>query len=150
MRADLLKEEEDDKDKLIGIDFIAVVAFDLPHQVPNVNQGSVLKLFFGKEWATLVVQFVDFGKGSENVEAAVHLVEFGDLCDVDFVVGGVGGYFLEEDHVDVDKQLTLKFEFLAIVEIVVFKLFLLVSFGWTADLGVAVLHVRLLLPLLVH
>jgi hypothetical protein len=150
VREDLLEEEEDYKDKLVGIDFITVVAFYLPHQVPDVDQRSVLKLFFGKEGATFVIKFVDFGEGSKNVEAVVHLVEFGDFCDVYFVVGGVGGYFLEEDHMYVDKQLTLKFEFLAIIEIVVFKLFLLVSFGWTADLGIAVLHIRLLLPLLVH
>lgn len=84
------------------------------------------------------------------MEAVVHFVEFGDFCDVDFVVGGVRGYFLEEDHVDVDEQLALKFEFFAIIEIVVFELFLLISFGRPADLRVAVLHIGLLLPLLVH
>lgn len=84
------------------------------------------------------------------MKTTIHLVELGDFFDVYFVIGGMGWYFLEEDHMYVDKQLTLKFEFLAIVQIIVFKLLLLVCFGRPADLGVAVLNIRLLLPLLNH
>lgn len=48
------------------------------------------------------------------------------------------GYLLEEDLMDVDQELTLELEFLAVLEVVVFELLLLVGLGGTADLRVAV------------
>lgn len=48
------------------------------------------------------------------------------------------GYLLEEDLMDVDQELTLELEFLAVLEVVVFELLLLVRLGGAADLRVAV------------
>lgn len=135
---------------MVGVDLVPVLDLNLPHHVAHVDQRGVPEFFLRENTAAFEVVFIELGEGLIDTETAVGLEEAEHLGDSHSLVGRVRRDLVEEDVVDVNKEFALQLKLLAVFEVVVLELLLLVGLGRPADLGVAVLGVRLLLPFLSH
>jgi hypothetical protein len=105
--------------------------FNVMHEVAHIDQRGVLELLLWEVGATLVVALIEFHQTFIDAQTAIIMEKAHHLLD---------SY--------VDQQLTFEFELLAILEVLVFELFLLVSFGGPADFGVVVFGIVRLLVFL--
>jgi hypothetical protein len=100
--------------------------------------------------AALVIVLIEFDQALIDFEAVVVLEQFDHVLHPYPLVGGVRGDLLEKNLVDVDQQLALEFKLFAVLEVVVFELLLLVSFGRSSDFWVVVFRIRLFVLLFSH
>ena len=140
-RRGVQEEEEDQEDELVGVEFGALFEADLPHHVADVDEGGVLQPLLGEHRAAFVVVLVELGQHLVDLHAAVDFEEPDHFPHRHSLVGWVGGNLVEKDVVNVDQQLALQLELLAVVEVVVLELLLLVGLGGPPYFGVAVLGV---------
>jgi hypothetical protein len=122
--------------------------FNVMHEVAHIDQRGVLELLLWEVGATLVVALIEFHQTFIDAQTAIIMEKAHHLLDSYSLVSGMGRYFIKKYVMNVDQQLTFEFELLAILEVLVFELFLLVSFGGPADFGVVVFGIVRLLVFL--
>jgi hypothetical protein len=93
---------------------------------------------------------VELGQELVDLHAVIGLKEFQHFLHSDPLICRVGGDLVKKDMVNVNQQLALQLELLPVLEVVVFKLFLLVSFSRSTYLGIVIFSQRLILFLLCH
>ena len=141
VRRGVQEEEEDQEDELVGVELGALFDPDLPHHVAHVDEGGVLQPLLREHRAAFVVVLVQLRQHLVDLHAPVDLEEPHHFPHRHSLVGRVGRDLVEKDVVNVDQQLALQLELLAILEVVVLELLLLVGLGRPPYFGVAVLCV---------